>query len=112
MLIAAARISHIGDTFLPNSSDGESYDEELQDEEPPKKKLKTKTTSRQAWSKMEEDELRSLFSANFKPPRKTPRLNDCRVAINKSKANGGLICHRNWETIKKKVYHMMKKLDK
>lgn len=74
-----------------------------EDEQPQKK------SARQMWSKEEEAELHTLFKKNL-DQRKTPRLKECRAAIAESKAMGGTIHRRPWETIKKKVNHMVCKL--
>jgi hypothetical protein len=71
-----------------------------------KKKL---TRSIQKWSEAELKELKELFQDFLKPPGKSPRLEDCRKAINLSKARGGVLHKRQWETIKKKVFYLNNK---
>lgn len=74
----------------------------------PKRKIR-KVINRQAWSVKEEDEIKVLFSANFKG-KKYPGLKDCTAAMASSKRKNGLIHRRNWETTKKKVIRMIKNL--
>ena len=67
-----------------------------------------KKTVRIKWTKDEEEEIRRLPKENFQKGI-CPRQKDCNLAISKSRAAGGLIHKRYWETLKKKVSHMITK---
>ena len=56
---------------------------------------------------MEEIELYFRDYLELKSKRKCPGMKECMLAINKSKVSNGLIWKRSWETIKKKVSHLM-----
>ncbi|XP_078310283.1 uncharacterized protein LOC111116385 isoform X1 [Crassostrea virginica] len=73
---------------------------------------KAKKTERVRWSKEEEGEIKEYFSSYFDGsiPKKCPSREHCLLAISKSKASGGNICRRQWETLKKKVSNMLIKL--
>ena len=43
----------------------------------------------------------------LKSKRKCPGMKDCLAAIAYSKANGGKLCERGWETIKMKVSYLI-----
>ena len=61
------------------------------------------------WTKEEVEEIRELFKhyLDLTMKRKCPGMNDCMHAIHRSKASGGVLWKRNWETLKKKVSHMI-----
>ena len=85
----------------------ESGDEDLLG--PPAKKKRAQVV-RHKWTLEEQAELRELFHVNFQN-KKCPRYRDCLDAIKTSKSNNGLVCKiGNWETIKKKVAHMLDKV--
>ena len=60
-------------------------------------------------SKNELDEVKIFFKEflEFKSKTKCPWMKDCLAAIVYSKGNGGKLCERGWETIKKKVAHLI-----
>ena len=74
----------------------------------PKKRGPAKT-KRKKWTGDEVKELEELFSDNF-ATRVCPGQKMVEKAIRTSKANGGCIHNRNWETIKKNVWNMTKKM--
>ena len=73
----------------------------------PKKRGPVKT-KRQKWTAAEVKELEELFSENL-ATHACPGQKMVEKAIRTSKANGGCIHNRNWETIKKKVWNMTNK---
>ncbi|XP_033737472.1 titin homolog [Pecten maximus] len=90
---------------LEPENTGRLDEDVFEDDNVPRKKKAAST--RQAWSKDEEEELRKLFKKNF-DTRTYPGLKDCNRAIHNSRTSSGLIHKRNWETIKKKVIRMVK----
>ena len=73
----------------------------------PKKRAKV---VRQPWTNEEMEELTDLFANNFNK-KKCPTEKDIRKGMATSKANNGPIFKAkrdNWETIKKKVWNMIK----
>ena len=76
---------------------------------PANKKRKVSNTVRVKWTSSEETEIRRFFKRNLETG-VTPGKSECERAIDKSKANNGLIHRRNWETLKKKVWNMISKM--
>ena len=77
-------------------------------EKPPKRKRQL-AVKRERWTSQEEEELKQLFS-EFVSKRECPGQKDCELAISLSKQNGGLVCHRKRDNIKKKVHNMIQKV--
>ncbi|XP_062610759.1 uncharacterized protein LOC134272385 isoform X2 [Saccostrea cucullata] len=73
---------------------------------------KAKKSERVRWSPAEEEEIKKYFSRYFEGhfQKKCPSREHCLDAIKKSKENGGTICNRKWETLKKKVSNMLVKI--
>ena len=87
------------------------YDEfdfrDEEDDDKPRKKRNSACT-RKKWTAQEEEELQTLFMDNLRT-HITPGRKECEDARKKSKENNGSIHKRSWETIKKKVWHEIKK---
>ena len=66
-----------------------------------RKKGKNKST-RKHWSSEKVQELAKFLGANLHAL-KTPGQAECKAAIQKSKASGGLLQHRHWHVIVKKT---------
>lgn len=70
---------------------------------------KKQQCKRQKWTPEEEEELKTLFAANF-TSKKCPKHKECLKAMKQSKDAKGPIYRKkrtDWETIKKKVYRMV-----
>ena len=93
--------------FFPDDvhDDYEFVDEEEEEEtrEPTKS-----ACQRVKWNTKEEEEIKLYFKDNFET-RPTPGKLECELALYKSKSNKGVLHSRNWETLKKKVWNMIKK---
>lgn len=108
-MLFPASCSIIGIFFFPDDvhDDYEFMDEEDEDETVERKKSK-KGCERVKWSSKEEEEIRLYFKDNFET-KTTPGKRECEMAIQRSQTNNGVLHRRNWETLKKKVWNMIKK---
>lgn len=100
------------DEVQPDVQTVDTYDEyqfEYDDspDEPTKPKSKTKNT-RVAWTQAEMEEIEEYFQLNINSG-VTPGRRECMKAIELSRSNNGSIQRRQWETIKKKVWNLIKK---
>ena len=67
--------------------------------------------TRVKWTRKEELEIKDYFKDNF-VTKSTPGRRECENAIEISREKNGLLHRRNWETLKKKVWNMLQKLEK
>ena len=74
-----------------------------------RQRRKPKETKRKSWSRDEVDELKLLFSENYKTL-KTPKMSLVSLAVKKSKDNDGLLQYRPSNIIQKKMFNVMRKL--
>ena len=87
------------------------FDEEEKIEESSNRKTKewnkkNPAVTRQMWSEQEEDEIKSIFKKFFQN-RGSPKPNCIMEGTKRSMQQNGLICKRNKETLKKKVFRMI-----
>lgn len=82
--------------------------QEEEEEETSIQRKKTSSSTRIKWTEAELEEVKEYFreclNTNTTPGRIT-----CNMAIEKSRANGGSIQYRPWETLKKKVWNLIQK---
>lgn len=72
----------------------------------PVKRSQNSACTRQKWSSEEEEEIKQIFHSCFENSiRPTPK--QCLKAIRVSRKNGGLICNRKKDVLKKKVFRMI-----
>ena len=67
--------------------------------------------TRKKWTRSEKDELKQYFEEYFSGRKKKtcPSGAECKQAIEQSRENGGCLHLRSWDTIKKKVNHLLRK---
>ena len=68
----------------------------------------TAAINRTSWTNEEVEELKQYFKEHIST-RSTPGMKDCQRAIQMSRKHNGVLHKRPWETIKKKVWNMIKK---
>lgn len=66
-------------------------------------------TTRVAWTDVEMKEVKDFFEDEIDLKKKCPGKKECLHAVAKSKAKGGELYKRHWETIKKKVSNLRNK---
>ncbi|XP_055959525.1 uncharacterized protein LOC126808789 [Patella vulgata] len=102
---------NVDDDFQPamndTGKDEFSFTDDDEDDDydhTPKKKRSTNVSTRVRWSKEEETEIRHFFKEYF-ATKATPGREACENIIKQSK----FLKRRSWETLKKKVWNMIKK---
>lgn len=96
---------------VPPELDNLVEEADLQEEEEEETTLgrkKTSSSTRIKWTEAELEEVKKYFRENLNT-HTTPGRITCNMAIEKSRANGGSIQYRPWETLKKKVWNLIQK---
>lgn len=71
----------------------------------------SKKVTRVPWTKKEIEEIENYFEdyLDLKTKKSCPGQKDCLSAIARSRSCNGSLYRRHWETVKKKVSHMIQK---
>lgn len=88
-----------------------NFEENEDDDLSPPKKRKSTHCEKVKWTENEEKEIHVLFKKYF-DSKTRPKPKACQKAINLSRQNKGFIHKRSKETLKKKLFRMIDKLNR
>lgn len=100
----SAEVFDEAEHFFPTDEEADMSDMTTK----PKKRRLGPNTKRK-WTDEEEREIREVFERNFRKKTR-PSAKACEKAIAKSRAENGALAHRSKDTLKKKIFRMIDKL--